>query len=50
MRASDFENELSTEQIRNRMIRNAAKVWGVEIEDIESKVDVLDVVIFIKLS
>ncbi|MBL0341125.1 MAG: type VI secretion system baseplate subunit TssF [Bacteroidetes bacterium] len=41
MRASDFENELSTEQIRNRMIKNAAKVWGVEIEDIESTFDPL---------
>ena len=39
MRASDFENELSTEQIRNRMIKNAARIWGVEIEEIESTFD-----------
>jgi hypothetical protein len=39
MKAADFENELSTEQIRNRMIKNAARIWGVEVEEIESTFD-----------
>ncbi len=39
MKASDFEHELSTEQIRNRMIKNAARIWGVEIDEIESTFD-----------
>lgn len=39
MKPADFTNELSVEQIRNRMIRNAARVWGVELEEIESTFD-----------
>jgi hypothetical protein len=31
--------ELSTENIRSRMIKNAARIWGVEGDDIESTFD-----------
>ncbi|MBL0053044.1 MAG: type VI secretion system baseplate subunit TssF [Bacteroidetes bacterium] len=41
MRSSDFENELSVEQIRNRMIKNAARIWSVETDDIEASFDPL---------
>lgn len=33
--------ELSIENIRSRMIKNAARIWGVESEDIESTFDPL---------
>ncbi len=39
MKTNELDNELSTEQIRNRMIRNAARIWGVDIEEIESTFD-----------
>ncbi len=31
--------ELSTENIRSRMIKNAARIWGVDGDDIESTFD-----------
>ena len=37
----EYLNELSKESIRSRMIKNAARIWGVEGEDIESTFDPL---------
>lgn len=37
----EYINELSKESIRSRMIKNAARIWGVEGEDIESTFDPL---------
>lgn len=34
-------NELSTERIRSRMLKNAARIWGAESEDVESSFDPL---------
>ena len=34
-------HELTTERIRSRMLKNAARIWGVESEDIESSFDPL---------
>lgn len=41
--AQGIENvsELTTERIRSRMLKNAARIWGVESEDIESSFDPL---------
>lgn len=39
MESDDQISELSKESIRNRMVKNAARIWGVEGEDIESTFD-----------
>jgi hypothetical protein len=39
MQTSDFEQELKAEQIRHRMIKNAASIWGVDEDDVESSFD-----------
>lgn len=36
---NDFEEELSTERIRSRMLKNAARIWGAAAEDIETTFD-----------